>query len=61
MDDMYKAASSTAESIHKNPKEATTDITPFSERFGSSIYEFYKTDARRAARFGQAMEGSSLC
>ncbi|KAI1917587.1 hypothetical protein LOZ52_000751 [Ophidiomyces ophidiicola] len=59
MDEMYQAASSTAEAIRKSPLEQKSDITPFSTRFGTSIYEFYTKNSDKADRFGRAMRGAS--
>ncbi|KAL5364130.1 S-adenosyl-L-methionine-dependent methyltransferase [Aspergillus floccosus] len=59
MDEMYQAASSTSDALRKEPYKQSVDVTGFSARFGMSIYEFYKTDSRRAERFGRAMEGST--
>ncbi|KAL6788100.1 S-adenosyl-L-methionine-dependent methyltransferase [Trichoderma camerunense] len=58
-DEMFQAASSTAEAIKKSPHEQRADLTPFSLRFGSSIYDFYQKHPARADRFGKAMEGAT--
>ncbi|KAH6608324.1 hypothetical protein Trco_001670 [Trichoderma cornu-damae] len=59
LDEMYQAASSTAEAIKKSPYEQRADVTPFSTRFGSSIYDFYQNHSNRADRFGKAMQGAT--
>lgn len=58
---MYQAASCTAEAIKKSPHEQRADVTPFSVRFGLSIYDFYQKHSDRADRFGKAMQGATTC
>ena len=58
---MYQAASSTAEALQKAPFEQKGTLTPFSCRFGVSIYDYYKLHPNKAARFGEAMQGATAC
>ena len=61
MDEMYQAASSTAEALRKNPFEQMGSLTPFSCRFGVSIYDYYKQNPQKSARFAEAMQGATAC
>ncbi|GIK07514.1 hypothetical protein Aspvir_003180 [Aspergillus viridinutans] len=59
MDEMYQAASSTADAIRKNPRTQDVNTSPFATRFGVSIYDFYTKYKSKADRFGRGMMGAS--
>ncbi|KAJ5427427.1 hypothetical protein N7491_007869 [Penicillium cf. griseofulvum] len=59
IDEMFKAASSTADAIRESPLEQNKDISPFSVRFGTPIYDFYQQNPDKANRFGLGMKGAS--
>ncbi|RHZ55545.1 uncharacterized protein CDV56_104156 [Aspergillus thermomutatus] len=59
MDEMYQAASSTADAIRKNPRTQDVNTSPFATRFGVSIYDFYTQYKSKADRFGRGMNGAS--
>jgi hypothetical protein len=61
MDEMYQAASSTADAIRKNPRTQDVNTSPFATRFGVSIYDFYTKYKSKADRFGRGMMGASSC
>jgi hypothetical protein len=61
MDEMYQAASSTAEALRKSPFEQSGSLTPFSCRHGVSIYDYYKQNPQKGARFAEAMQGATAC
>lgn len=59
LDEFYKAASETSESIKKYPKVINGQNNPFVTRHGTTLFDYYKNDPKRAARFASAMAGVS--
>ncbi|KAJ5096377.1 S-adenosyl-L-methionine-dependent methyltransferase [Penicillium alfredii] len=57
VDEMFKAASATADSVKASPLEYNSVLTPFSTRHGLQIFNFYENDASRSVRFAKAMAG----
>ncbi|CAI7591018.1 unnamed protein product [Penicillium glandicola] len=59
MDEMFKAASATADSVKASPLKYDSALTPFSTRHGIPIFKFYEQDAQRSIRFAKAIAGWS--
>lgn len=57
MDEMFKAASSTADTIKASPKKSDLEHSPFRTRLGASMFEYYEQNPERATRFAKAMAG----
>ncbi|KAH6883220.1 S-adenosyl-L-methionine-dependent methyltransferase [Alternaria rosae] len=57
VDEMLKAASSTADNVKASPLEYNSALTPFTTRHGLPIFEFYEKDTQRSIRFAKAMAG----
>ena len=57
MDEMFKAASSTADTIKASPQISDLDHSPFKTRLGASMFEYYEKNPKNAARFAKAMAG----
>jgi hypothetical protein len=57
MDEMFKAASSTAETIKASPGISDLAHSPFKTRLGASMFEYYEQNPEHAARFAKAMAG----
>ncbi|KAI9752217.1 MAG: hypothetical protein M4579_005720 [Chaenotheca gracillima] len=57
LDEMLKAASSTADNVRASPYEYDSALTPFMTRHGLPIFDFYEKDAPRSVRFAKAMAG----
>ena len=56
---MFKAASETSNAIRSNPQGATSNDSPFKQRFGLHTFDFYARNPPEAARFARAMAGVS--
>lgn len=56
---MFKAASETSNAIRSSPRGATSNDSPFKQRFGLHTFDFYAKNPQKAARFAQAMAGVS--
>ncbi|KAH7381319.1 O-methyltransferase-like protein [Phaeosphaeria sp. MPI-PUGE-AT-0046c] len=59
LDEFFKAASETSESIRLHPSESNGQKNAFVTRHGTDLFQFYKQDPKRAARFASAMAGVS--
>lgn len=59
VDEFFKAASETSESIKQSPLKTNGQNNAFVTRHGKELFQFYKDDAPRAARFASAMAGVS--
>ncbi|KAF2261333.1 O-methyltransferase [Lojkania enalia] len=55
MDEMFKAASSTADTIKASPQKSDLAHSPFKTRLGASMFEYYEQNPEHAARFAKAM------
>ena len=56
---MFKAASETSNAIRSSPQGATSNDSPFKQRFGLHTFDFYAKHPQKAVRFAQAMAGVS--
>lgn len=54
---MFKAASSTADTIRASPQTSDLVHSPFAKRLGANMFDFYRTKPEYAARFAKAMAG----
>jgi hypothetical protein len=59
LDECFKAVSETCVSIRQSPAGANGQRNAFVTRHGAEMFEFYKKDSTRAARFASAMAGVS--
>ncbi|KAF1850335.1 O-methyltransferas-like protein [Cucurbitaria berberidis CBS 394.84] len=59
LDEFFKAASETIDSIKESPLVTDGERNAFVTRHGTPLFKFYQQDARRAARFASAMAGVS--
>lgn len=59
-DEMFRAASSTADSIRISPFKITAEGCPFAIRHGEMTYKWYEKHPAQAARFARAMAGVTL-
>lgn len=59
MDEMSKAASETSNAIRSSPQGATSNDSPFKQRFGLHTFDFYAKHPQKAARFAQAIASVS--
>ncbi|KAF2008892.1 S-adenosyl-L-methionine-dependent methyltransferase [Aaosphaeria arxii CBS 175.79] len=59
-DEMFRAASSTADSIKQSPFSITAEGCPFAVRHGDRAYAWYEKHPPEAARFARAMAGVTL-
>lgn len=57
MDEMFKSASSTADTVKASPQLSDLEHSPFKTRLGSSMFEYYDKNPDHAARFAKAMAG----
>lgn len=57
MDDVFRASSEASAAISRSPAAATH--SPFQERYGCTIYEYYEKKPDNARRFAKAMSGWS--
>ncbi|KAI1413551.1 O-methyltransferase [Hypoxylon sp. FL1857] len=57
MDELWKAATSSADCIKASPYESDSAHSPFSTRHGLPMFEFYAKNPQYAARFAKAMAG----
>lgn len=57
LDELWKAATSSADCVKASPYESDSTHSPFSTRHGATMFEFYKKNPRYAARFAKAMGG----
>ena len=57
MDEIFKAASSTADTIKASPQISDLAHSPFKTRLGASMFEYYEQNPKHAARFAKAMAG----
>jgi hypothetical protein len=56
-DEMFRAASSTSDSIRASPFKITFEGSPFALRHGQTAYKWYEEHPAYAARFSRAMAG----
>lgn len=61
LDEFFKAASETATSIRKATVPGNVVKTPFEERHGKPLFQFYGENPKLAARFANAMAGVVRC
>ena len=54
---MFQAASKVADWIKDAPEQARQQSTPFEERFGLPLYQYYTENPKKGARFARAMVG----
>ncbi|KAJ5365629.1 S-adenosyl-L-methionine-dependent methyltransferase [Penicillium concentricum] len=59
MDEMFKAASATADNVMASPLKYDSALTPFCTRHGMPPFKFYEKDTQRSIRFAKAMAGWS--
>lgn len=59
LDEFFKAASETSASIQESPEQTNGQKNAFVTRHGSDLFQFYRRDQKRAARFASAMAGVS--
>ncbi|KAL6710124.1 hypothetical protein ACN47E_009915 [Coniothyrium glycines] len=59
VDEFFKAASETSASIKDSPSVTDGQRNAFVTRHGTDLFQFYKQDSVRAARFASAMAGVS--
>lgn len=59
-DEMFRAASSTSDSIRNSPFKITAESCPFAIRHGEMTYKWYEKHPAQAARFARAMAGVTL-
>jgi hypothetical protein len=59
LDEFFRAASETSESIRQSPTVTNGKRNAFVTRHGLDLFEYYKQDPKRAARFASAMAGVS--
>ncbi|KAF5496807.1 O-methyltransferase sol2 [Colletotrichum siamense] len=57
LDEMFKAATATADNVKVSPKNYDSTVTPFTTRHGLPIFNFYEKDTQRSIRFAKAMAG----
>ena len=57
MDEIFKAASSTSETVKAAPYKSDLINSPFTTRLGASMFEYYEQNPEHAARFAKAMAG----
>ncbi|RYP05940.1 hypothetical protein DL764_003474 [Monosporascus ibericus] len=57
LDEMFEAASLTAQSIERAPYTSDSAHTAFTLRFGTHPYKWYMANPERGARFASAMAG----
>ncbi|KAF2804125.1 O-methyltransferase [Mytilinidion resinicola] len=55
MDEIFKAASSTSDTIKASPHKSDVEHSPFRTRLGASMFEYYEQHPDHAARFAKAM------
>ncbi|KAK2764514.1 hypothetical protein FQN54_009209 [Arachnomyces sp. PD_36] len=59
LDEMWKAATATSDSLKESPYEVNSEHTAFSTRHGLPIFKYYAQDPKRAGRFARAMAGAT--
>ena len=59
MDDMFRAASSMADSLRFKPYDS--DHNAWTSRFGMTMFEYYRKYPAKATRFARGMEGAARC
>ncbi|CBX98991.1 hypothetical protein IAQ61_001269 [Plenodomus lingam] len=59
LDEFFKAASNTSDSIRASPSATDGQNNAFVTTHGQSLFKYYQDDPRRAARFASAMAGLS--
>ena len=59
LDEFFKAAAETSESIRESPTVGNGQKNAFVTRHGKSLFDFYKQYPKRSARFASAMAGVS--
>jgi hypothetical protein len=59
LDEFFQAASETSKSIKESLAEAHGQKNAFMTRHGTDLFQFYRRDPERAARFASAMAGLS--
>lgn len=59
-DEMFRAASSTSDSIRASPFKITAEGCPFALRHGETTYKWYEKHPAQAARFARAMAGVTM-
>jgi hypothetical protein len=56
-DEMFRSASSTAETILASPQKSDLGHSPFNTRLGATMFDYYEHNPKHAARFAKAMAG----
>ncbi|KAI8931496.1 hypothetical protein NX059_011162 [Plenodomus lindquistii] len=59
LDEFFKAASETSDSIKASPSTTDGQRNAFVTRHGTELFKYYQNDPKRAARFASAMAGVS--
>ena len=57
LDEMFKAAASTADTVKAAPQVSDLEHSPFKTGLGISMFEFYEQNPAKANRFAKAMAG----
>lgn len=61
MDEMFRAASDTAQSLLQQPHKFDSANSPFATRHKLSAYQYYERNPEKGARFARAMAGVTQC
>jgi hypothetical protein len=56
-DEIFKAASSTADTMVASPQKSDLEHSPFNTRLGATMFDYYEQNPKHAARFAKAMAG----
>lgn len=59
LDEIFKAASSTADCIKKAPQQTDLVHSAFNERLGATMFDYYHKNPEHATRFAKAMAGAA--
>lgn len=60
IDETFRAASSTSDSVKKSPFDVNAEESPFAVRHGETAYKWYENHPSEAARFAKAMAGLTM-
>lgn len=60
IDETFRAASSTSDSVKTSPYDVNTEESPFAVRHGETTYKWYENHPVEAARFAKAMAGLTM-
>ena len=61
LDDMFAAASNASAAITHSPYISDASHSPFFDRYGATMYEYYEQQPEKAQWFGEAMSSWSQC